>query len=293
MMKNLHNAAFRPMKPDAQQKQRMLSAIRSAAQSQSPREGRPVGRILGLRMAAACLLLAAALVLGSAFRGSPTAFALSVGVPDGSSVTLIDPEDGESRPSISYVDSGPELRFSITGEDIAKVEIACEQESVKAKDWTKTLDERYWNPELFYEEIQIDGATYQYVPAQSGYAPHLEITFPEGFAQYDQVWYTWHGWNLRAWASEDHYAHIQGYDANAEKRLENATEEEKLAIACGGGSTSAAGHILLEGYPEEKLTDHLTITITDRQGHTVTRTMTIQVRNNSLGQTVVTANVES
>lgn len=291
MTKNVLNAAFHPMKPDAQQKERMLAAIRRAGQPQAGRERRPLGPVTGLRLAAACLLLAAALIVGSIFTDAPTAFALSVGVPDGSSATLIDPEDGGSRPSISYVDSGPELRFSITGEDIAKVEITCEQESVKAKDWTKTLDERYWNPDLYYKQTEIDGVVYQYVPAQSGYAPRLEITFPKGFTQYDKVWYTWYGWNLRNWASQQNYAHIQGYDPDAEKRLENASEEEKLAIASGGGSTSAAGHILLDGYPEEKLTDHLTITITDRQGRTVTQTMTIQISNNTLGQTVVTADM--
>ena len=292
MTKNTLNAAFHPMKPDAQQKQRMLAAIRSAAQPQPLRGRRCLVRTAGLRLAAACLLLATALIVGSVLTEPPAAFALSVGVPDGSSVDLVDPNHASRHSSISSVDNGPELRFSITGKDIAKIEIACQQESVRALDWTETLEEQYWNPELYYEQTVIDGVAYSYVPARSGFSPRLEITFPEGFTQYDQVWYTWYGWNLRSWASQQNYAHIQGYDPEAEKRLENATEEEKLAIASGGGSTSVAGHILLEGYPEDKLTDHLTITITDRQGRTVTQLMTIKISNNTLGQTVVTANVE-
>ncbi len=292
MTKNALNAAFRAMQPDGQQKERMLSAIRSAAQLESGRKRRPLPAATGLRLAAACLLLAAALAAGSILPNQPAAFALSVDVPDGSSVSLVDPHDAATRSCISYVDNGPELRFAITGENIAKIEIACQQESVCAVDWTQTLDERYWNPEPYYEQVEVDGTVYQYVPAQSLYTPNLTITFPETFTQYDQVWYTWYGWNLRNWASQQNNAHIQGYDPDAQKRLENATEEEKLAIASGGGSTSTAGHILLDGYPEEKLTDHLTITITDRQGRKATQRMTVQITNNTLGQTVVTATLE-
>ena len=45
MTKNVLNAAFHPMKPDAQQKERMLAAIRRAGQPQAGRERRPLGPV--------------------------------------------------------------------------------------------------------------------------------------------------------------------------------------------------------------------------------------------------------
>ncbi|MDR1000369.1 MAG: hypothetical protein LBL96_06175 [Clostridiales bacterium] len=97
------------------------------------------------------------------------------------------------------------------------------------------------------------------------------------------------------WASEDDFSHYQSYNGlsanKIEKKLADMSEEERLAIAAGGGGTSAAGHILLDGYPEDKLSDRITITITDRQGNTVTKTLSINVHNNEIGQTVVAASL--
>ena len=295
------NRTFDNMTPSAKQKERIWNTIVQNSEPAARKTkfgGMPRKAFLGT--AAACLVLAAALIFTMPFGRGTTAFALSVTMPNGASVQMEDwnrdkQADGLVS-SASYVDNGPELRFYITGEDIARIEISSEKEFVSAHDWTQTLDEKYWNPELYYQEAEIDGTVYQYVPSRSLFEKSIVLNFPEGFEQYDEVWYTWYGWNLRDWASQDNYAHIQGYNgltaADTEKLLENATEDEKLAIAAGGGSTSAAGHILLDGYPEDQLSDRVAIAITDRQGNTVTRTLTVKISNNAFGQTVVTANLE-
>lgn len=294
MRKEEIRTAFETIMPTPAQKDKMLGAILA------PRSTRPLGLLKRKRWAcfnaaAACLALIFTMTYALPAGSKAAAFGVSVVIGGDNVVSLgmERSEDGEAVQSISYVDNGPELSFFITGTDIAKIELSSENEFVKALDFTKTLDEKYWNPDLYYEKIEIDGIEYQYVPARSGFEPSLTLTFPEGFSEYDEVWYSWYGWNLREWAEQDDCAHIQGVDglsaAETQKLLEDASEEEKLAIAAGGGSYSAAGHILVDGYPEEKLTDQVVITITDREGNTVSRRLRINVGNNLLGQMVVSA----
>lgn len=293
MTKKELNAAFDKMSPDSVQKKRMLYTILTE-KVPVPKNSK---RKICFSTAAACLVLSCTMLLTNLFGGGTVAFAFSVATPDGNNILMEDVNSNGLSASVSYVDNGPSLRFYITGEDIAKIEISSKNEFISAHDWTKTLDEKYWNPSIYYTETEIDGKIYQYVPAKSTYTQNLELNFPENFTEYDQVWYTWYGWNLRDWASEDNYTHIQGYDslsvAETDALLDSISEEEKLAIAAGGGDTSAAGHILLNGYPEDKLQDTVTITLTDRKGNTSVKTLTIHVSNNSFGQTVVTANMEN
>lgn len=302
MNKDEIKMAFDNVTPDDTQKARMLGKILSteqpAIQPYKPVKSR---RKVWFSASAvtACLALVLVLTLMFNIGGGTVAYALSIKMSNGNSV-LMEDRSVNNRPtelasSVSYVDSRPQLRFFITGEEIAKIEISSNTEYITASDWTETLDERYWNPELYYEETEIDGTVYQYIPGKSGFDKSLVLVFPEGFKDYDQVWYDWYAWDLYDWASEDDFSHFQGHNSlsvkDAEKLLETASEEEKLAIAAGGGGTSAAGHILLDGYPVELLNDSITITITDRQGNTVTKTLTINISNNVLGQTVVTANM--
>ena len=221
------------------------------------------------------------------------AYAFSVVTPDGSQVVLSGPESSSSK--VQFVDNGPELRFFISGPDIAQVEVSSAGEFVQAVDFTQTLDEKFWNMEPYYQETVIDGKEYQYVPAKALFHPHITVTYPEGFTSHDQVWYTWYGWKLREWAEEDASSRIQGYNGLTEEEtqalLENASQEERLAIASGGG-TSAAGHFLLQDCPEELLTDTVTITITDRQGKVTVQAISIAISSNSLGQTVVSAELQ-
>jgi hypothetical protein len=229
------------------------------------------------------------------------AFALFVEIPNGNSILMEDRNNEYSRAddlatSVSYVDNHPELRFFINGEDIAKIEITTVNEYIYIHDFSKKLDEKYWNHELYYEIIEIGEETYQYIPPEKQLHKTHVLIFPENFTKYDQVWYTWQGWDLRKWASEDDFSRIQGYNGmsikEVEELMENMTDEEKLAVAAGGGGTSTAGHILLDDYPEELLIDYITIVITDRQGNKATQTLVVNISNNTLGQTVVTAHMQ-
>lgn len=302
MTKNELHTAFDSMTPDDTQKERMLNKVLSKknvyVQALKPQRARRKVWF-SASVATACLALVFAVTLMLNLGGGAVAYALSITMPDGNSV-LMEDRSVNNRPTdlaltVSYVDSRPQLRFFITGENIAKIEISCENEYLKAHDFTEKLDEKYWNPELYYVEKEVDGVVQKYVPTKSFLNKSHVLLFPENFDEYDRVWYDWYAWDLMEWASENDYSRYQKYNdlsnADLEKLLETASEEEKLAIAASGGSTSAAGHILLDGYPAEKLTDRVAITITDRQGNTVTKMLAISVSNNSFGQTVVTASL--
>ncbi len=280
--------AFESLTPAPQQKSDMLHSLHTKP---TKRGVRPIP-VLAL----ACVALALCLVAPTIWQKAPaTAYALSVATPAGGEVLLQD--TGEPTHAltsqVSYVDNGPQLRFFITGQDIARVEVSSQTEQVSALDFTQTLDEKFWDPALYYETAVIDGEEYQYVPTEKIYSNGFVIDFPEGFTAYDEVWYSWYGIHLRAWAAQDIDARIHGMDDLTPSELDalaaTLTDEEKLAIATGGGETSPAGHIRLDGYPEEKLSDTITITITDRQGNVSTSYIYVTIHANVYGQTVVTA----
>lgn len=292
MKKDDLNRAFASLMPTARQKERMLKKLLYGEEAKP----RPARQKLGIAAAAFCAALAcAAMVTLFPFGGgTKVAYAFSVATPDGSQVVLSGPESDSSK--AQFVDNGPELRFFISGQDIAQVEVSSAGEFVQAMDFTQTLDEKFWNMELYYQETVIDGKEYQYVPAKALFYPNITVNYPEGFTGHDRVWYTWYGWKLRDWAEEDASSRIQGYNGLTEEEtkalLENASQEERLAIASGGGGTSAAGHFLLQGCPKELLADTVTITITDRQGKVTVQAISIAISSNSLGQTVVSAELQ-
>jgi hypothetical protein len=189
----------------------------------------------------------------------------------------------EFTATVSNVNPRPCLEFYIEGKDIAEIELSCVNEYLYIVDWTKTQEEKYWNTDLYqwYDE------------EKQQYVAHPELlldkscllTFPEGFNEYDQIWYRWYAWDLYNWASADNFSHFQGTGGS----IDYTSEDEKLEAA--GGSKSAAGHILLDGYPKEKLNDRITITITDRSGNTMMKTISINISNNDIGQTVITASL--
>ncbi len=84
-------------------------------------------------------------------------------------------------------------------------------------------------------------------------------------------------------ACEDEFSRFQGMGSS----INDASEKDMLEAA--SGNNSAAGHILLDGYPKEKLNDRITITITDMSGNTITKTISINISNNKI--TVVTASL--
>ena len=89
--------------------------------------------------ATACLALVLTLTLMLNLGGGTVAYALSITMPNGNSVLMEDRKDkykaDDLATSVSYVDSYPELRFFITGEDIAKIEITSVNEYVSVEDF--------------------------------------------------------------------------------------------------------------------------------------------------------------
>jgi hypothetical protein len=296
--KEIITHAVRGEMPDREQVR--MNCIRQS--TVKPRVTHRTVWLSGVTMACIALVVAVAIIFqlsgGTTNGGGMVAFALSIETPAAGTVliedTSVDYANDPNRlaASVSFVENYPQFRFYITGTDIASIEITTMTESVRAHDWTETLDKRFWNHDLYYEDIILGDEVYQYIPARSGFLQSLVLEFPEGFTDYDRVWYTWLAHDLYEWASEDSNSRIQGVGGMTTQEIQekyaNMTDEERMAIAAGGG-TSTAGHILLDGYPEELLNDRITITITDRQGNTVTQVIAITISNNTLGQTVVTA----
>lgn len=287
MTKNELNSAFGKMTPDETQKELLLNTILDKENplahvilNQKPY------RKLWFSISTACLVLVFALVVMFQPGNGSVAFALSIGSPVGDSrVKIMDSEMKRETFSttVRNVNARPGLEFYIDGKDIAKIELSCENEYLYVVDWTKTQQEKYWNPELYQ---WFDEEKQQYIahPEQL-LDKSCILTFPEGFNEYDQIWYRWYAWDLYQWASADDFSHFH----NGGDSISDATEKDKLETA--GGNNSAAGHILLDGYPKEKLNDRITITITNRGGNTITKTISMNISNNKIGQTVVTASL--
>lgn len=195
--------------------------------------------------------------------------------------------------SVSYADSRPGLEFRIEGENIARIDISCENEYLYAVDWTKTQDEKYWNAEYYQtydEKTQI--STFH---ADRLYDRSMSFEFDEDFNEYDKIWYRWTAYNLYLWASENNYSHFLGYGTGPKTEYSDSMSgEEKLALAAGydGSGKTGLGHIQLDGYPEELTRDRITVIITNRNGNTETKHIIVEVRNNEFNETIVTANLE-
>lgn len=196
--------------------------------------------------------------------------------------------------SVCYVDPRPELEFYIEGEDIAQIEVSCQNEYVYACDWTKTQHEKYWNTD-YYQTYDEETQTCTFHPERL-YDKTMKFQFYEGFKDYGDIWYRWTAWNLIQWANEDNYSHYVGHGINMTEELwDDMTEEQILMLAAGedGSGAKNIGHICLDGCPEELTWDRITIKITDRDGNSVTKYINVKISNNEYGQTVVTANLEN
>jgi len=196
--------------------------------------------------------------------------------------------------SVCYLDARPELEFYIEGEDIAQIEVSCQNEYVYAVDWTKTQHEKHWNVDYFqtYDE-ETQSCTFH---PERLFDKTIKFRFDEGFKDYRDVWYRWTAWNLIQWADEDKYSHYVGYGIEPVKELWNdMTEEQKNMLAAGedGSGAKNIGHICLDGCPEELTWDRITIKITDRDGNSVTKYINVEISNNEYNQTVVTASLEN
>jgi len=207
-------------------------------------------------------------------------------------VTLKDYENTRetSVTSVRYADSRPQLEFYINGKDIASVEIKCENEYLYAVDLTETQHEKFWNPEYFqtYDE---ETQTCTFYPERL-YDKSIILEFDEDFSQYGDIWYRWTAYNLYKWASENDFSHLWGYGVGPKVEIsDDMTEEQKLMLAAGidGAGNTGLGHIQLDGCPEELTKDVITIIITDRDGNSTTRYIDVEIGNDDLNQTIVTA----
>jgi len=279
-------AQFENMTPGEAQKARIRDQLQARMES-GARPAMPSKRRkrTWLAIPAACLALVLAFILIEPFGDETSAYAIDVKVgKDGALFRLAGneqtPEDYGT--SVSNVDARPGLEFYIDGDDIAKIEIESDNEYLYAVDWTKTQHEKYWNVEYyqsFDEERQVATANFDLL-----YDKKMTMTFDENFSDYDKIWYRWTAWNMYKWAAADNYAHFLGAGLVPKA-------EEELEFAAGNDG-SGIGHIQLDGYPEELTEDNIRITITDRQGNVTTKVIHVQVSNNDLRQTVVTASLE-
>jgi len=196
--------------------------------------------------------------------------------------------------SVSYVDARPQLEFFIEGEDIAQIEVSCQNEYLYAVDWTETQHEKYWNVD-YYQTYDEKTQTCTFHPERL-YDKTMKFQFNEGFKDYGDIWYRWTAWNLNQWAIEDNFSHIVGYGIEPKIELsDDMTEEQKLMLAAGedGSGATNIGHICLDGCPEKLTWDRITIKISDRDGNSVTKYINVEISNNEYNQTVVTASLEN
>lgn len=279
---------FESTTPGDEQKSRMRRAILSHQHGEDfvPKRKRKWG-LAKISASAVCLLIASLLLTYIPFGGETVAYGINIIDSNEPAIKLEDNENTrmDFGTSVSNVNSRPDLRFFINGEDIAKIEITTDTEYIHAQDWTETQHRKYWDHEYMHD---YDEETQQYVlNADLIYDKQLTMTFDEDFTDYDQIWFRWVAWDLYQWAAKDDFAHFLGVG----KVPENLSEEEKLEIAAGNGS--GAGHIQLNGYPERLREDTVTITITDRNGEETTQVIHVKVSNNELRQTVVTATLSN
>ncbi|MDR3086315.1 MAG: hypothetical protein LBU47_08395 [Christensenellaceae bacterium] len=281
MKKRELQAAFEAITPDEEQKGRMLCRVLGGIKAKRPVRSWAFGAAaacLALGLAAGCLLWP---------KGAePVAFALSLS-SQGQAVELLG-EDGRRDPEtpdaeMRYFNARNELEFYIEGKNIREIELSCESQFLYVLDWTETQQEKYWNWEA-YHDVDPDGATH-YRPERR-YEKACRLSFPDGFTGYDQIWYRWTAYDLYRWALEDEAQRFR----SANLDIGALSEEEKLKLAAGEGS--AAGHIVLDGYPEEKLRDRITIRLTDRWGNVRVEHIDLEISSDALGRNVVSARLE-
>ncbi|GGD81624.1 hypothetical protein [Paenibacillus nasutitermitis] len=280
-------AIFENMTPDKNQKERMRDSLRH--RQQPAEHAKQPLRPLRVQWAALAIgiLLALVVFLSYPFGEKISAYAIDVKIgQDGAVFRLADNQKSSEDfgTAVSNVNARPGLEFFIDGENIAKIEISTKNEYIYAVDWTKTQDEKFWNPNIyqtFDEERQVSEADFNLL-----YDKHMAMTFDDDFHDYGKIWYRWTAWNMYNWAAADNYSHFLGAGSNQG----NPDTQEKSILAAGDDG-SGIGHMQLEGYPDQLKEDKITIIITDRQGNRTTKVINVKVSNNELRQTVVTASL--
>lgn len=249
----------------------------------------------GLLVICAALIITAGVGITSAAVNSDNAAGITTGDIDSNVVIkLAQHQKTLENPgtNVCYVDARPQLEFYIEGEDIAQIEVSCSNEYVYAVDLTETQHEKYWNAD-YYQTYDEKTGTCTFYPERL-FDKSMKFSFDEGFSDYGDIWYRWTAWNLYQWAIEDDCSHIVGYGIDPKIEIpDDMTEEQKLMLAAGEDGSGAVniGHICLDGYPEELAKDCITIRVTDRDGNSVTKYIDVEISNNELNQTVVTASV--
>ncbi|AGC67232.1 peptidase M56 BlaR1 [Thermoclostridium stercorarium subsp. stercorarium DSM 8532] len=196
--------------------------------------------------------------------------------------------------SVRYVDPRPSLEFYIEGENIAKIDISCENEYLAAIDWTKTQHRKYWDVN-YYQTFDEETQASVFYPDKY-FDKTISLSFNEDFTDYQNIWYRWHALNLYEWALENNYSRFFGYGSGQKIKMpDNPTEDQKLMLAAGndGSGLTGLGHIQLSGYPDELTKDRITVKITDRTGNTITKLINVKISNNEFNETVVTAYLEN
>ncbi len=278
--------AFEQISPSNTQKETILKNVLNPKKI-SPKKHTREKVFIGISAAVAVLTLI--LYLVPIYPAPNVAFALSVSDEEDGRIKIMDHyrERKNYTSKVSNVNSRPSLEFYIEGKDIAEIELTCENEYLYVVDWTKTQEEKFWNPEVYQT---FDEATQRstFYPERL-YDKTVKLTFSKEFNDYDQIWYRWTAWDLYTWAAEDNFSKFQGVGVAEKKEL---SQKERLNIASGDNGT-ANGHILLEGYPKEKLQDKILMKITDHEGNVEIRTIYINIINNEIGQTVVNAEFQT
>lgn len=279
---------FAGLSPDVAQVDRMREEIASAeARGKATQRGRSGRRRWAWpAIPAACVVIGLLVALFLPFGGDRSAYAIQVRMGEEGAVFRLQntgQDTADSGDSISLVNPRPGLEFYIEGENIARIELKAKNEYLYAVDWTRTQEEKYWNPALyqsFDEERQVSVADVSQLFDKS-----MTMNFAESFRDYDQIWYRWEAWNMYQWAAQDNYAHFLGAGQTATEP--GSAEERELAA----GEQSGIGHMQLDGYPKELCQDIITVVITDRQGKRTTHSIQVEVSNNELRQTVVKASL--
>jgi len=282
---------FDSMTPVESQKSRMLNKIFTCIDAKEQiAQRKKTFRYTMIPSTAVCMILVIALVIFQPFGGGTAAFALYSRAEDGTVFKLAGHDNlyENMGTSVSYVDSRPGLEFFIEGKEIEKIEISCQTEFIYVVDWTKTLDEKWWNIEK-YQKFDEERQVFVFHP-ELLYEKSITLNFGKDFSDYQDVWYRWTAHNLYKWASEDNFSHFL-----MQPIPKNLAEEEKKEVAAGQykGFPDGVGHIQLDGYPKELTEDKITITVTDRQGNSTTSVINVNVSNNELKQTVVTASLSN
>lgn len=172
--------------------------------------------------------------------------------------------------------SWPSILFIINLDDVAKVELSCQTEHMHLSDFMEIMNAEY---EGSYNITASDSYAYQVATAntegeQDGFYTEYNyrsfvMEFSEDFDGYEHFQYKWFAEQLSNWARENDAVYNGVNKGLAYKERE------------------AFGHIQLDGYDPDLLTDRITMTATDFDGNTKTSYIDIVIYNNTNYELVV------